>query len=418
MSFGKLYLSSVIKSGNKTHLNRVRDELFIDKKGPSDTTSEKDFITFVRQHVMSFKMLPTSEVVRQAGFEYIDTDQPPEYYNQELKKRAVYNAYKAFDSKLRPLLTTQFDLNKAYEHITEFTSTVSKLSVVDSYKSLAELGTEIQQQIEQRKNGNPDVFIPFGWPTLDKLTGGVTGGDLVYIVARPGVGKSQLLSYCAHHAYSKGFSPLVLTMEMTDVQLARRIFGIAGKFNHDAIRRDIPDNATEKRLNDAIEDIENSKVDFNVICGQVRQTVENIASLIDELQPDVVYIDAAYLLNLKNSNAKAWEKIALIGEKLKEIAISRNIPIIMTVQFNREAAKSKRFQMDTIAGSDAIAQLGSVIIAVQPGEEPYNETRRILEMIKNREGGLTEFEIHYTFDPPAFGEVEYQQIDEGEYLKI
>jgi hypothetical protein len=39
----------------------------------------------------------------------------------------------------------------------------------------------------------------------------------------------------------------------------------------------------------------------------------------------------------------------------------------MTVQFNREASKGKRFQMDTIAGSDAIAQLGSVIIAVQPG---------------------------------------------------
>jgi hypothetical protein len=34
-------------------------------------------------------------------------------------------------------------------------------------------------------------------------------------------------------------------MEMTDVQLARRIFGIAGKFNHDAIRRDIPDSEVE-----------------------------------------------------------------------------------------------------------------------------------------------------------------------------
>jgi hypothetical protein len=37
-------------------------------------------------------------------------------------------------------------------------------------------------------------------------------------------------------------------MEMTDVQLARRIFGIAGKFNHDAIRRDIPDNEVENAL--------------------------------------------------------------------------------------------------------------------------------------------------------------------------
>lgn len=418
MSFGKLYLSSVIKSGNKIYLNRVKDELFLDKKGPSDTVSELEYLTFVRQHVMSYRTLPSPSVVTKAGYEYLDTDQPPEYYAEELKKRAVYNSFKKFSENMKPLLTTHFDLDRAYELITEFSSRVSKLSVVDRYKSLAELGAEIKAQIEQRKNGKADIFIPFGWPTLDKMTGGVTAGDLVYIVARPGVGKSQLLSHCAFHAWSKGFKPLVLTMEMTDVQLARRIFGIAGRFNHDAIRRDIPDSEVEKRLNDAVDTVETSKVDFNVICGQVRQTVENVASLIDELQPDVVYIDAAYLLNLKNSNAKAWEKIALVGEKLKELAISRGIPIIMTVQFNREAAKGKRFQMDTIAGSDAIAQLGSVIIAVQPAEEPYEDTRRILEMIKNREGGLAEFEINYTFDPPRFDEIEFQHIDEEEALKI
>lgn len=417
MSTGKLYLSSVIKSNKKEYLNRVKDELFLDKKGPSDGRPERDMVMFIRQHVMQYRALPSPSVLNTNGFEYSETDQPPEYYLEQLKKRAVYNSFKQFVSDMKPAVETGFDLDKAFDLITDFTDKVSRLSISDKYKSLGELGKEIQGQIENRKNGKSEVFIPLGWPTIDKLTGGITGGDLIYIVARPGVGKSQLLSYAAHHAYSKGFSPLVLTMEMTDVQLARRIFGVAGKFNHDAIRRDIPDGEVEKRLNEAVEEFEKSEVQFNVICGQVRQTVENIASLIDELKPDVVYIDAAYLLNLKNSNAKAWEKIALVGEKLKEIAISRNVPIIMTVQFNREASKGKRFQMDTIAGSDAIAQLGSVIIAVQPGQEPYEIERRILEIIKNREGGVAEIEINYAFDPPNFTEVEYIQVEE-EVLKI
>lgn len=420
MSYGKLYLSSVIKSGNKLYLNRVKDDLFLNKKNPSEQFTELEFANFVRKHVMNYKVLPSPSVVQTAGFGYTDTDQPPEYYQEELKKRAIYNAYKDFESKVRPLITTKFDLDNVAQHITEFSQTVAKLSVVDRFKSLAELGKEIQAQIEGRKNGSPEVFVPFGWPTVDKLTGGVTGGDLVYIVARPGVGKSQLLSHCAHHAYKKGFSPLVLTMEMTDVQLARRIFGIAGKFNHDAIRRDIPDNEVQRRLDEAVQDAEDSKIDFNVICGQVRQTVENVASLIDELKPDVVYIDAAYLLNLKNSNAKAWEKIALVGEKLKEVAISRNVPIIMTVQFNRQATQGTNgsFNLETIAGSDAISQLGSVIIAVQPGQEPYNETQRKLEMIKNREGGLATINIHYTFDPPNFTEVDSFEIDDSGDIKI
>jgi hypothetical protein len=53
-------------------------------------------------------------------------------------------------------------------------------------------------------------------------------------------------------------------MEMTDVQLARRIFGVAGKFNHDSIRRDIPDNEVERRLNEAVDEIEKNEVEFNV----------------------------------------------------------------------------------------------------------------------------------------------------------
>lgn len=405
MSVGKAFLSSVVKSGNKNYLNRVKDELFID--------SEKNYLQFFREHVLQYRTLPSKGIIESQGFDFFDTDQPPEFYIEELKKRAVYNMYKKFDAAMKPLLTQKFDAEKAVDLITEFTNNVSRMSVADKYKSLTELGKEIQVQIENRKNGNPEIFVPFPWPTIQRQTGGITGGDLVYIVARPGVGKSQLLSYCAYHAWKAGFKPLVLTMEMTDVQLARRIFGIAGAFNHDAIRREVPDSEVEDRLAKAIEDVENSEVGFDVICGQVRQTVENVATLIDELKPDVVYIDAAYLLNLKNSNAKAWEKIALVGERLKEIAISRGIPIIMTVQFNREAAKQKRFSMDTIAGADAIAQLGSVIIAVQPGPETFEDVRRILEIIKNREGGVCEIEINYVFDPPNFDEIEYvQELDD------
>jgi replicative DNA helicase len=418
VSYGKLFLSSVIKSGNKNYLNRVKDELFNDRDRTKDSSAtELDWLNFIRRHVMEFRTLPSASVLRSENFEYIETDQPPEYYLEQLVKRAVWNSYKGFAKNMEPLVKHQFDLQRATELITEFSKDVARLSVADKYKSLTELGREIQAQIESRKQGNSEVFIPFGWPTIDRLTGGVTGGDLVYIVARPGVGKSQLLSYCSYNAYKNGFSPLVLTMEMTDVQLARRIYGVAGEFNHDSIRRDIPDSEVERRLSEAVNSFEQNQLQFNVICGQVRQTVENVATLIDELKPDVVYIDAAYLLNLKNSNAKAWEKIALVGEKLKEIAISRNVPIIQTVQFNRDALKNKRFQMDTIAGSDAIGQLGSVILAVQPGQEPYEETRRQLEIIKNREGGLAEIEINYLFDPPNFTEVEYIQSEDTE-LKI
>jgi replicative DNA helicase len=127
--------------------------------------------------------------------------------------------------------------------------------------------------------------------------------------------------------------------------------------------------------------------------------------MVDELRPDVLYIDAAYLVSVNGSSAKMWEKLAMVGERLKELAISRDIPILQTVQFNRDAVKTKTFDLHTIGGSDTIGQLGSVIYAITEAEAPYNETRRNISVIKNREGSVAEFDIHYTFDPPNFTEV-------------
>jgi hypothetical protein len=100
-----------------------------------------------------------------------------------------------------------------------------------------------------------------------------------------------------------------------------------------------------------------------------------------------------------------WERLSTVAEQLKTLAITRNIPIIITVQFNREASKTKNFDVATLAGSDALGQLGSIIVAINNAEEPYEETRRSLTMIKNREGAVCEFDIEYSFDPPNFSEV-------------
>jgi hypothetical protein len=168
LSTGTLFLSSVIKTNKKEFLNRVKDELFLDKKGSSDSRTERELLSFVRQHVMQYRALPSQSVLNSAGYSYLDTDQPPEYYLQQVIKRAVYNSFKKFIEEMKPAVEQGFDLDKAFELITGFSDNVAKLAISDKFKSLAELGKEIQTQIENRKNGTPEVFIPFGWPSIDK----------------------------------------------------------------------------------------------------------------------------------------------------------------------------------------------------------------------------------------------------------
>lgn len=404
MAQGTNFLNAVVKSGNRTFLNRIKPDLLKTKPAPGESVSERAYYDYIQNHILKFRTIPTPQVLTAANMPYKDTDQPPEYYLEEVKIRSVYEAYSKFTREMSPLLTSA-DWTPAYDLITELSRTVSSINMSDKYKTIGELGREIEQQIEARKSGAPEIFIPFGWPTLDAQTGGLAGGDLAYFIARPGVGKTNVLTYMAHHAWTQGFSPMLLTMEMTDVQISRRLYGLQGQFNPDTVRRGIPETIVEDKLRTAIQSFDDGP-EFHIICGQVKQTVESITALIDELRPDVLYIDAAYLMTMNGPTKSTWEKLAAVSERLKQVAVTRNIPIIMTVQFNRDAAKSKRFELDTIAGSDAIGQLGSVVVSIKPGEDQYEAIRRTLAIIKNREGGVAEFEINNRFDPPDFTEIQ------------
>lgn len=421
MSQGHQYLSAVIKSQNRNFLGRLDASLLSEKPSGGEPISEKAYYDHIMSHVLQFRALPTVATLNSAGMPYADTDQPPPYYLNELKKRRVYNAFKKFYEEMKPIVNNDFDIDQVNDKIVEFSNVVAKIQVSDQYKSLAQIGREIEYAIDSRKAGNPEVFIPFGWETLDELTGGLAGGDLAYFIARPGVGKTNILTYAAHHAWTQGFTPMVLTMEMTDVQISRRLYGLAGQFNPSVIRKNVPEQTVQDKLRSAIAAFDEGP-DFHIICGQTKQTVESITALVDELQPDVLYIDAAYLVSMNGPSKSTWEKLAAVSERLKQLAITRNLPIILTVQFNREAAKGKRYELDTIAGSDAIGQLGSVIVSIVEGESPYENTRRTLCVMKNREGGVADFEIHNRFDPPRFDEVSVSErsggTDDSEPLEL
>jgi replicative DNA helicase len=62
-----------------------------------------------------------------------------------------------------------------------------------------------------------------GFPKLDGILKGLTGGNLIIIGARPGVGKSAFSLDIARTAAGKGNKILIYSMEMLAVELAERI---------------------------------------------------------------------------------------------------------------------------------------------------------------------------------------------------
>src|SRR4029453_5851452 len=79
--------------------------------------------------------------------------------------------------------------------------------------------------------------VPFGYGFVDRLTGGMQGGDIVLIVGRPGIGKTYTLLNFASRAWKAGYSPMIVSMEMMQLQIARRIVGIITGLDPNQIKK-------------------------------------------------------------------------------------------------------------------------------------------------------------------------------------
>ena len=159
-----------------------------------------------------------------------------------------------------------------------------------------------------------------------------------------------------------------------------------------------------------------SALRVHLMSGDAIRSVADIEQAIALHLPDAIYIDAAYLLSpaseVRRYGAARWEELTEVVRQLKQIAIRYNRPIFLTFQLNRQVKKRQRreLELSDIGGTDAIPQDASVVLGLLHGNPPLEQMRRIVQMMKNREGELFNMLINYGFSPVSFHEL---PMDEG-----
>jgi hypothetical protein len=138
---------------------------------------------------------------------------------------------------------------------------------------------------------------------------------------------------------------------------------------------------------------------------------EDLDNAIQEMGPDLIYIDGIYLMrpmttSSRRSNDK-YQNISYVLDDLKEMTITRDRPFITTTQFNREGAK--KVSLENLGFTDALATHASVILGIEKiGEGPRPDKRKVT-ILKGREGEAGEFAIDYRFCPLSFAETSLPQ---------
>jgi len=229
---------------------------------------------------------------------------------------------------------------------------------------------------------------------MTELTGGIHAGDLWYIAARFGVGKSWRLAEHAVAAANAGWDVAYFSLEMPAKAVIDRLHRLILKNYRRPWMELTPEDRKDligqwqEQGNGQISvfDPSSGRCDAAVIAGT---TGPQTLAIID-------YVGLMYTTGGTKS-VDDWRAAATISNQLKEVALAQKIPIISAAQINRagDGEGDRIPKAVNLAQSDALGQDADLILTMSK----YSTRVRTNGIVKYRQGAsgskwFTRFEPH------------------------
>lgn len=232
------------------------------------------------------------------------------------------------------------------------------------------LSTCIDEMLERYTLKSLGLLKPVAlwpWGPLNEATGGIQEADYIIFMGRPKSKKTFVLTDVIAETYLQGKRALVYTKEMTPTLMNQRITAFIGGFPYQEYRfaKLQPDHkdllfSFPEIIRDRY-DSSGGKNDLIILAGQDACGGDGVTWLrgkIEHYKPDVVFVDGLYLMHDDKGSARTpdWQRVMHISRDVRALTMDTKIPIIATMQANRQAAKHEEGNLDEIAYSDALAQ--------------------------------------------------------------
>lgn len=289
----------------------------------------------------------------------------------EAARRRAYNAACWLLEKSTTPGGTEEEMTVAASTIADRFQQKSRCGEVGMEDVVNLVAEDIQTRIDMAATGeSPNVAS--GIPTLDRsLYGGWEAGQLVILAARPSVGKTALMLQFARTAAERGTPAMVFSLEMTEMQLGRRLMLSTGLVTREMLTSG---SAMDwDAFGQARALVASWPATINAASNQIADIVSKITTAVARRQCGIAFIDYLGLVkgggNLKDmTNA---QRIGEITKTLKTAAKRCGIPIVLLCQLNREKDKgSKREpQLTDLRDSGDIEQDADVVLMLDQEEK-------------------------------------------------
>lgn len=259
--------------------------------------------------------------------------------------------------------------------------------------------------------------IPTGFVGLDNLTTGLNRSDLLFIAARPGMGKTSFALNIATNVAKEGKTVAVFSLEMSKEQLVGRVLSSEAFVPSERFKTGMLTNDDWMRLAVSTQVLSKSPIYIDdtpgISIGEIKAKLRRLKDV------SLVIID---YLQLMSSGARRSEnrvqEVSEITRSLKIMAKEFNIPVIVLSQLSRgpESRSDKRPMLSDLRESGSIEQDADLVLFLY--RDAYydrdSQEQNIAECIiaKNRHGETDTVKLGWDGQFTKFMNVELSRREE------
>lgn len=207
-------------------------------------------------------------------------------------------------------------------------------------------------------------------------------------------------SYCQLN----GYRVLFFTTEMAEEQIEDRLEAMlipmmmGEDFNYGRFKSGTLTPQEEKLYFDFLD----NKASLEPLIVETATGVSNVSAKIEQYQPDVVFIDGAYLMEDDQGAKEDWLRVAHITRDLKSLAKLKKIPICINSQADSTTSKKTGPELENIGFSKAIGHDSDVVLGLLRDEEMIEDKEMKVKVLKQREGTLGNVVLNWDFTTMNF----------------
>jgi replicative DNA helicase len=224
--------------------------------------------------------------------------------------------------------------------------------------------------------------ISTGFAKLDEMTGGLHGGDLVIVAARPSMGKTALaLNIAQHVALRLKQTVAIFSLEMSRESLLTRMLCAAARVDSQRFRAGFLSQEERRKLNHSLHELVEAPLYIDDTAGlNMMDMHAKLRRLQQEQKIGLVIVDYLQLMSSPGRQENRNQEVSALSRGMKLLAKELNVPMMVLSQLSRAVETRQgdhRPQLSDLRESGSIEQDADLVGFIFR-EEVYHREREDL----------------------------------------